>query len=585
VSQILDGFWLPKKLRREIITPETPWVIQNYQAGRPTEKAGPGIASARWPQISRGQWEKLLCLLNEQRRIAPADFLSRIQQALTQISQRFNDPTDSLAQTALQAIPAYTGYAPEMIRFVLSALDLMPLDTLGEIVDLQLPETVKDQYLSLRDLGNLDGRIKFYETGKRNLLKRWVPKSAEKPFPVEPAYPDMVLGFAAGNVIGTSHLISLLAQVSALIHLNHDPGEKSFPVILVKNSRQEPIFAPLIFSALEEIDPTLTESIALMIWDYEDIELQETLLSQADLVIAAAVDFTIDQIEQTIRRVQTPAHPIRFHRHGHKVSFTTIGKSYLHKNRQIPGHNDLEIIHLTTLLAAVDSIFWDQYGCLSSRVHFVEGGDTSTHTALEYANFLAEKIRILSTFLPRGRIPLHGFHNRFEKYASMTVSGQVHLCSTYDDDFLVVVDQRPWSPSIFQSVVNDCIERSIVVRPIADIHEVPDRYLGWLPSENLQTMSVAIDGPEATTWSSRFTQFIEATGKRGVTGVRTLGRGPFPQLAYSWDGYLPIDLSIERPPGYFTTAEFENTFQQIVDTYQLYISLGVSEHPENKKTG
>ena len=574
MSQILDGFWLPKKIRQEIITPETPWIIQRYQAGRPVEKDGPGIVAARWPQLSRGEWEQLLSLLNAQRSQAPTDFLPLVQQALTQISQRFNDPSDPLTKTALNAIPCYTGYASEMIQFVLGALDLMPLETLGEIIDLKLPELVRNQYIPLRDFGNLRGRIKFYEKSGSNLLKWLLPKSPSKLFPVKTTHPNMVLGFAAGNVIGTSHLISLLAQVSALINLGNDPGQRPFPTILVKNSRQEPIFAPLIFSALEEIDPVLTSTIALMIWDYEDLDLQDYLISQSDLVIAAAADFTIDQIDQIIQRLQTPKHPIQFHRHGHKVSFTTIGASYLYKGSQIPQLDNLDIIHITTLLAAVDSIFWDQYGCLSSRVHFVELGDSSIYTPLEYGEMLAEKIRILSTFLPRGAIPLHGLHNRFEKYTSIAITGQVHLCSTYDDDFLVVVDERTWSPSIFHSVVNDCIERTIIVRPIANVQEVPNQYLSWLPSENLQTMSVAIDGSEASTWSPEFTQFVEAIGKRGITGVRTLGRGPFPQLAYSWDGYLPIDVSIERPPGYFTTIEFENTFQQIINTYQLYISRG-----------
>ena len=33
---------------------------------------------------------------------------------------------------------------------------------------------------------------------------------------------------------------------------------------------------------------------------------------------------------------------------------------------------DTEIIDIVALLAGLDSAFWDQNGCLSSRVHFVE---------------------------------------------------------------------------------------------------------------------------------------------------------------------------------------------------------------------
>ncbi len=572
MSLILDGFWLPQKIRQEIITPETVWITEQYYEGRPTREITPESVGARWPRLSHRQWKRLLALLAKSRIPAEPDFFPRLQNALVKVSERFNNPQDNLAITAQNAIPAYTGYSTEMIHFTLGSLDMMPVKTLEKIISLKLPDTVRSRFVSLQDYGQLDGRIRFYGTGIGNTIRKIFPTSRSNPFPMEPKYPSSVLGYAAGNVIGISHLISLLAQVSARVQAIGDPTERKFPLILVKNSRQESIFTPLLFSAIEEIDPRLVSSIGLMIWDYEDTGLQEFLISRSDLVIAAAADFTIAQIDQVIQKVQTSAKPIRFHRHGHKVSFSTIAKPYLKKGAapSIPGQ--LERIHLTTLLSAVDSIYWDQHGCLSSRIHFVELGDLTTHTPIAYGNFLAEKIRILSTFLPRGNLPLHNLHNRFDKYATLTATGSVHLCSTYQDDFLIVVDERPWTPAILKNVINDCIERTIIIRPIDDISLVPNKYLGWLPKGNLQTMSVAIDGPSLSNWSPRFTRFAAAIGKRGVTGIRTIGRGPFPQLAYSWDGYLPVDLSMSRPSGYFTTAEFENTYQHIIDTYQLYTS-------------
>ena len=53
----------------------------------------------------------------------------------------------------------------------------------------------------------------------------------------------------------------------------------------------------------------------------------------------------------------------------------------------------------------------------------------------------------------------------------------------------------------------------------------------------------------------RLEPFAEAVGARGVTALRSLGRGAFPQLAYSWDGLLPLDVCHLRPPGHFTTIE------------------------------
>jgi len=567
MSLVLDGFWLPKNIRKKIITSKTEWITQRYEAGHPTERDDPGIVGARYPILSRHQWKHLLALLASERLPAPPDFLVRMGNALTHINRRFNDPHDFLTITALSAIPAYTGYSPEMIQFTLGTLDMMPLDSLGKDLRIRLPFEVMRRFVPFQESDQSRGKIRFYRSGGRNPWLNILPRVGSSPFPTKPAYPRLVLGYAAGNVMGTSQLISLLAQLSVLVA---DDSSQPFPVILIKNSRQEPIFTPLLFSALEEIDPMLTATVALMLWDYDDAQLQEYLISQSDLVVAAAADDTIKRIDEVVQKGSRSDHPIRFHRHGHKVSFSTIAAPYLTREPilQIPGN--LPLIRATTLLSALDSIYWDQYGCLSSRVHFVEKGGSDTCTPLEYGHLLVDSIRYLSKFLPRGAIPLQGMHTRFEKYTVLATAGQVHVCSGYEDDFLVVVDQRSWKPAIFQNVINDCVERTIIIRPVEDIHEVPDRYLRWLPSGNLQTMSVAIDGPSETTWSSRFSAFVASLGRIGVTGIRTIGRGPFPQLAYSWDGYLPQDFCMTRPNGYFTTVEFENTYQQILDTYEYY---------------
>ena len=107
------------------------------------------------------------------------------------------------------------------------------------------------------------------------------------------------------------------------------------------------------------------------------------------------------------------------------------------------------------------------------------------------------------------------------------------------------------------------------MRPVDDLMVVPDRYLGMIPPEKLQSLSVAF-GTQGAGLSDRFLKFARACARRGVTAIRTLGRGAFPQLAYSWDGLIPMDLVMERPRGRFSTIEFEDCYGQIVDTYKQY---------------
>jgi hypothetical protein len=109
-----------------------------------------------------------------------------------------------------------------------------------------------------------------------------------------------------------------------------------------------------------------------------------------------------------------------------------------------------------------------------------------------------------------------------------------------------------------QRTVNACQGRVVVVRPVKDVMDVPG-YMRWLPASNLQSVSVAMD-------QARVGEFAQAVGACGVTAVRSLGRAAFPQLAYSWDGLLPLDVGRLRPDGHFTTVEFDDLEKEMNDT-------------------
>ena len=125
------------------------------------------------------------------------------------------------------------------------------------------------------------------------------------------------------------------------------------------------------------------------------------------------------------------------------------------------------------------------------------------------------------------------------------------MLTAYDDDALVVLDERSWNTNQWRDTVNRCTGRVVVVRPVEDLAEVFTCYLGGLPPENLQSLSVAVS-------SERVLELAEGAGQRGVTALRSLGRAAFPKMAYSWDGLLPLDLGNARPPGYFTTLETDD---------------------------
>ncbi len=250
------------------------------------------------------------------------------------------------------------------------------------------------------------------------------------------------------------------------------------------------------------------------------------------------------------------------------------------RHRAAPSPKEGSLLDVVTLLAGLDSIFWDQNGCLSSRIHFVEKGETGDLSVQEYAEHLAGQLRRLSLLLPRGAWPRRLLHDTFDRYKAlegMERTGRgLRVLSRYDDEFVVVLDERPpgqprFDSRIFGGLVNDCQGRVVMVRPLDDLLELPRLYLSLLPARSLQSLSVAVGRP-GEELTDRFLDFATACGARGVTAIRVVGRGAFPQLAYSWDGYLPLDLMCRRPPGHFTTIEFEAPFDAMMETYRSFLA-------------
>jgi hypothetical protein len=366
------------------------------------------------------------------------------------------------------------------------------------------------------------------------------------------------------------------------------------PVVLVRNSRREPILAPLVLSAIEEIDPELVSMVAVTVWDHDDGRLQTRLLGEGDLILAAAGDDVITRLSDQIDPLPGEH---RFQPHGHKVSFSVIGREALELTSESVsgwasepafepaalGWSQLggtEMIDVVALLAGLDSVFWDQNGCLSSRVHFVEQGGPADDLPAEYARRLTVRLRQIAEVIPRGAWPVRRLHDPFDRYKALEGSSRwgtgLQVISEYEDPFVVILDERTGAesrpdPSAFAALVNECQTRVVVVRPVEDMMEVPWRYLKMLPRQSLQSLSVAVGRPgEGLTKS--FLDFAAACGARGVTAIRIVGRGAFPQLAHSWDGFLPLDLVGRRPPGYFTTIEFDSPFEEMMRTYHAHLA-------------
>ena len=587
------GFWLPAALRARLLTGDTPWREVRHARGREcgTDCAGDeaGAVAARWPLFGEAEWTELVSGLRAARERAPRgpEYWARLQVAVGAVARRLADPADPCHQALLQALPGYTGYSAGMMVAAFGAADAS--DTSGPWNLEQMTAALRyqpDKVCSARwrQIPGLPGRVRFFPSKPFDKAAGRLPVAWEMPLYATETRPGTILTYASGNVPGDALTMLVQALSSTLRGDAPLPRPGPPPVVLVCNSIEEPLLTPLVLSAIEEVDPELVSMVAALVWNPGDDRLQERLLGEADLVVAAAGDGVIAGLSSQMGALRHGSSRPRFHAHGPKVSFSVIGREVLGLQSVLddqgwapPG--SIEIIDIVALLAGLDSAFWDQNSGLSSRVHFVERGGPADNLPAEYARRLTTRLRQTAKVLPRGAWPAHLLHDPFDRYKAMEGSDRwgtgLKVMSDYDDPFVVVLDERNGKeshldPSAFASAVAECQTRVILVRPVDDMMDVPWRYLRLLPRQSLQSLSVAVGRP-GEGLSREFLQFAGACGKQGVTSIRMVGRGAFPQPAYSWDGLLPLDLVGRRPAGYFTTIEFDSPFEEMLETYRAHL--------------
>lgn len=570
----IEGFWLPQDIRDLFLSPGSETASLSYCRGKPCLPDEEGSVTAFWPRLSHTEWQRLLKLLRENRRRVPrgVEFWERLQAALARSDAQLADEHHPLHKKIIGTVPAYTGFSEPMIRSTVGALQLMSWQAFPAIFQSSPPVAAARSWQPVN--GN-PGRVRYFGAPPALKLQSYLPPLSGRPLFHRTDFPELVVGFGAGNVPGNGLLTALLSLASTLA------GQPA-PAVVIRNSRQEPIFTPIVLDAIQQFDPDLVCSTAVLVWEYEDILLQEILFSQAQLVVAAASDETILYIQRQIQSTHPDSRP-RFHAHGHKVSFTAIAREIF---ASVPAEAAASpgILEITAFLAALDSIFWDQFGCLSARLHFVETTAPAHAEALEYCRQLQKQLSLLAKFLPRGAWPRQSIHNSYDRYRQLEATGKVSLFSQYDDEYMLVLDEREFNPAIFISQVNECQGRIVVVRPVNDLSEIHRRYLTCLPSSQLQSVSLAAGHP-GEVLDERLLRFAQGCGARGVTAIRTVGRAAFPQLAYSWDGLLPLDMVFARQGGYFTTIEFDRPYDQIIQTHRVMVSRWVEGGQRQTTTG
>jgi hypothetical protein len=268
-------------------------------------------------------------------------------------------------------------------------------------------------------------------------------------------------------------------------------------------------FLPRLFAhSIYEADPKLGACLEIAEWRGGNAALENALFAEADCVTATGSDETLDKIRKHL--------PLKtkFLGHGHRVSFGFVAGEVLY------GSRGKKIV----AAAADDVVAWNQLGCLSPHVIYVQlGGEIAPE---HFAQLLAEELEKREKTEPRGELPaehaaaIASRRGIYEVRAAHSPETTQHWCSKDSTAWTVVYE----ADARFQL---SCLNRFIYVKAVADLKIV----LESADSVRGKVSTVGIAAPE-----EKINKVATQLARWGATRVCPLGQMQNPPLSWRHDG-------------------------------------------------
>ena len=302
--------------------------------------------------------------------------------------------------------------------------------------------------------------------------------------------PDILAHIWAGNVPG----LPLWSMVAGLLVKAGNIG---------KLPTAEPLFAGWFAQLLGEIEPDLADCLAVVWWRGGDTELESAVLNEADLVLGYGHDQSLAAIQSRIPITK------RFLAFGHKVSFAMVSAAALKANKA----------RMTARLAAHDVARYDQQGCYSPHVIFVESGGAVSPE--KFAQYLAHELEVFEKKFPINPLSLAEVSAiaAWRSVEEMTPGGEVFRSASGAWTVSYQCADKTFQPS--------CLNRTIKVIAVETLADVPPIIAPFRAL--LQTVGIAAAPGELLSLS-------EALGRVGVTRIASLGDMTSPEAGWHHDG-------------------------------------------------
>jgi len=439
--------------------------------------------------------------------------------AIDKVNALWMDPEYKGRKLARDVLPTVTGFSIEMI-------ESWGFDYFFDILKKNnLPLAGKLQPNNFREFSKCgDGLVKAY--GKSHISH-------------SNYQPEVIGHICAGNILG-------LAAFEMVMDKLVDAAT------WVKVPTEEPVFGALYAKSIEEIDPSLAHTIAVLPFSSDNIMVQNFLFSKSDLVRATGGGHARKNLTELAEK-----HKVPLAGHWHKFSFIAIARDYLNEQSR-------EIAEL----ASLDVCAWDQQGCFSPQEIYAEiGGRVSPK---EFAKLLAEEMETTSRAIPKGTNSgkmqvLDGYYQYFTKEM---MGEPVKIFPSPTHQWLVIYDE---STTNFEP---SPLFRVIRVKPIPDIMEIPKRVkpIGTF----LQTVGVAIP-------HGRLIPFADAMGEAGATNIRTISGMTLQKAWEPWDGRFPLNELFEHDSVHWVSIDTRDIATEIKTALQRKRSI-VNQRLSRKKT-
>jgi hypothetical protein len=268
-------------------------------------------------------------------------------------------------------------------------------------------------------------------------------------------------------------------------------------------------FLPRLFAhSIYEADPKLGACLEVAEWRGGSAALENALFAGADCVTATGSDETLAAV-----RAQLPV-KTRFLGYGHRVSFGFVAGEVLYGSRA----------KKIVAAAAEDVVAWNQLGCLSPHVFYVQlGGEVAPE---HFGQLLAEELERREQIEPRGELPAEhaaAIASRraiYEIRAAHSPETIQHWCSKDSTAWTVVYEAE----ARFQM---SCLNRFIYVKSVADLTAA----LQGADDIRGKVSTVGIAVPE-----EKNQEIAGQLARWGATRVCPLGQMQNPPLAWRHDG-------------------------------------------------